>query len=1034
MSRRVQAMRSSSGLLMLFVLALLVVGCSKKQPPPPPAAPPPPVHFVNVAQEAGLEVFRHGGSADTSILEQPIPRDALTGGFVRAKIASFLGSGVGFADYDGDGHPDLYLVNCGPDEATSRNTLFRNNGDGTFTDVTDEAGVGHRGQGFAVTWGDYDNDGLIDLYVANNGPNVLYRNNGDGTFSDVTEEANAQDDRFTIATTFADYDHDGDLDLYLVNYIDLARLPKKAQLRFPEDFPGADNVLLQNDGSGRFNPKTDETKLGDGGRRGRAAVFADLTINNAVDLFLANDREPCQVLISSWDGTKWDGTFRDDAPQRQAALETSAQGLALGDFDNDGYPDCYVTTGAGQPDVLLKNEVTTFRLYQATPGLFDLTVERFSTGSVFFDYDNDGAKDILSVGEDTAGSGAGTVLLFANNNDGNVVFQRPPTFRDVTGEARLVRLGSPRCRGLSVADYDGDGDVDVCVQVNGGSPLLLRNEGGNRNNWLEVRLVGVHGRDNRSAIGAKVQVNAGKASRDGDQAEGRPIRNNTGELFGANGYQSSNINVLYFGLGQNTTANLYIKWPQGYVQRPTNVPANQVYTVTETTAAKPSSCPLVFAWDGERYRFLSDTLGSVHLGAIMAVGSTYMTASLLDTDEYLKIPGEQLKSKDGYWSIIFSDRLQETAYLDRAKLLVADHPADVVLYLNERLSSRPPYPEFRLFASRSERLLVSAVREDGTDILPALSKIDRVYAPHGKLLSYGGIVEPHSYILDLGDLSGYEHPVLVLYGWSDFAMMSSRDAAGQAGIRVLPVTLSVKNASDQWTVAIEDIGEPGAWPKPQAVDLAGLFTSSDYRVKITTNIPLCYDRATVIDAEPRLAVRLTELEPDRARLVQAGFATAFRPDGRKPDLFDHEEVMPYRPWSMFCFGKHTRYGDVRPLLLEIDDMYAIMAPGDEVVIDFGAAKAPELPEGWVRDFILYTDGFTKDIDFRSAFGGSVEPLPFHGMTAYPPPPGQVYPMDEEHRRYLQTYNTRDITPSTAAVADAYTFGFQSEKGLREQAE
>ncbi len=1010
------------GLLALVVLLPVLGGCGKEEPPAP-AAPPPPVRFVDVAQEAGLTAFRHGGSADASILTEPIPREAVTPEFVRSKIASFLGSGVGFADYDGDGAPDLYLVNCGADEETSRNALFRNKGDGTFTDVTEEAGVGHTGQGFSVTWGDYDNDGLMDRYQAYNAPNVLYRNNGDGTFSDVTEEAGAGGDGFTIAATFADYDHDGDLDLYQVNYIDVGKLPEKGDLRFPEDFPGAENVLLQNDGSGHFNPKTQETGLGDGGRRGRSAVFTDVTINNAVDLFLLNDCEPCQLRIISWDGTKWDGTFSDQAARYQTDLNASGQGLAFGDFNNDGYPDCYVATGSGEPDVLLRNESTFFSGYEATPGLFDATVKRLSPGSVFLDYDNDGAKDILSVGEDPSGSGAGTILLCANNNDWNVVFHTPPTFRDVSGEAGLADLGSPRWRGLSVADYDADGDVDVCVQVNGGSPLLLRNEGGNRNNWLEVRLVGVHGRDNRAGIGTKVQVNAGKVTRDADQEEARPIRNNSGEVLGANGYQSTNVNVLYFGLGQNTTANLYIKWPQGYVQRPNNVPANQVLTITETTAAKPSSCPIVFAWDGERYRFLSDTLGSVLLGAIQEDGSLF---SLLDTDEYLKIPGDQLKPKDGYWSVIFSDRLREPAHLDRAKLLVGDHPADVLFYCNERLSSQPPYPEFRLLASRSERLPVSAVREEGTDILPALSKVDRVYAPHAEFLNYEGIVETHSYILDLGDLSGYQHPVLGLYGWSDFATTNARYAAAQAGIKVLPVTLEVKDASGEWTVAIEDIGEPGGWPKPQTVDLAGLFKSDDYSIRITTNIAMYYDRATVIDYDPGLEMRVTEMEADRAELVKAGFATAFRPDGHKPDLFDHENMMPYSPWTMACFGKHTRYGDVRPLLLETDDMYAIMAPGDETVIDFKAERAPDLPEGWVRDFIFYADGFMKDIRHRVAYSCWIEPLPFHGMTAYPPPPGESYPMDEEHCRYLATYNTREIKPSDSAVADAYTFGFQAE--------
>jgi hypothetical protein len=1003
-------------LFVLVLLAFVAAGCAKKQPPPAPAPSEPvtPVHFVNVAKEAGLEAFRHGGSADASILSQPIPREAVTPEFVRAKIAGFLGSGVGFADYDDDGYPDLYFVNCGADDASSRSALFHNNGNGTFTDVTDNAGMGHVGQGMAVTWGDYDNDGFVDLYVACNGPNVLYRNNGKGTFTDVTELAGVQDDRFTIAATFVDYDHDGDLDLYLVNYIDPTKLPDKPQLRFPDDFPGVENVLLQNDGSGHFKNVTEQTKISDGARRGSAGVFADLTVKNAVGLFLVNDRQPWQAFISTWNGVTWDGTYREQAVGPDPA--PSAQGLVLADVDNNGYPDAYVATGPGEPDVLLLNYGGgKFLPYQATPGLLDATVSRMSTGAAVFDYDNDGGWDIISAGEDVTGSGAGTMLLFANNKDGNVVFNKPPTFRNVSQEAGLAELGSPRCRGLSVADYDRDGDLDVCVQVNGGSPLLLRNEGGNRNHWLDLRLEGVRERDNRSAIGTKVNVTAGGVR--------------FGELVGANGYQSANPpGVLHFGLGQETTAHLYVKWPQGYVEEFDKVQGDRPFAVSETTAGKLSSCPMLFAWDGEKYRFVSDTLGSVLLGAIQADGST---VSLLDTDEYVKIPGEQLQPKDGYWSVIFSDQLRETAYLDRGHLLIVDHPADVLFYCNERLSSAPPYPEFRLFTARGERLPISAVREDGTDILPALSKIDRVYAPHGKPLNYEGIVEPHSYILDLGDLSGYGHAVLVLFGWSDFSTVDARYAAGQAGVSVLPVTLSVKDASGEWVTAIEDIGEPGGWPKPETVDLKGLFKTNDYHVRITSNIALYYDRATVMDYAPDLPLRVFPMEADRAELVHGGFAQMSRPDGRKPDVFLHEQKLPYSPWGMFCYGKHTRYGDIRELLVATDDIYAIMAPGDEAVIDFATSRAPELPQGWVRDFVFYADGFMKDIRYRIAYGSYVEPLPFHKMSAYPPVTGESYPMDEQHRRYIEAYNTRDITPATASGAGFPPVGFGQEGGATE---
>jgi len=1006
------------------MLGLVLGGCGKKEAPAgAPSAPEPgaggepevlvPVHFVDVAEQAGLSSFRHGGSSDTGFLESPIPREQLTPEFVRSKISSFLGSGVAFADYDSDGDPDLYFVNCGPDEAGSSNALFENNGDGTFSDVTEAAGVGDTGQGFAVTSGDYDNDGLADFYVANNGPNVLYRNNGDGTFSDVTAEVGAQDDRFTIAATFTDYDHDGDLDLYLINYIDFSKLPGKAELDFPEDFPGAENLLLQNDGSGRFHPRTTETKLSDGARRGRGAVFADFTKNNAVDLFLINDMEPSQLKISSWDGHRWDGTFREEGPSWGADFSGSSLSVTADYLDPDPHPDLYIARGPGEEDLLLLN-VNRFIPYTRTPEVLRRTRDRLSTAGVFFDYDNDGDKDILSVGEDVSGSGAPALLLYSNNGDSNIM-NLQASFTDVTRQSGLEELGSPRCRGLSVADFDGDGDLDVCIQVNGGSPLLLRNEGGNRNNWLGIRLRGVRDRDNRLGIGSKVQVYWH------DERGERTAKNH---IIGSAGYQSTSSMELHFGLGSAERASrVVVNWPLGFIQGATEVRANRVLTLEETTAGKFTSCPLVFAWDGETYRFLSDTLGSVLLGAIQPDGSTF---SLLDTDEYLKIPGDRLKPRDGHWSIIFSDRLRETAYLDRAKLLVVDHPADVVFYANERLSSRPPYPEFKLFATRSERLPVSATREDGTDILPQLSQVDRVYAPHGKPLQYEGITEKHSYILDLGDLSGYEHPVLVLYGWSDFATVNARYAASQAGISVLPISLEVKKADGTWVTAVEDIGEPGGWPKPQTVDLAGLFKTDDYRIRITSNTALYYDRATVIDVDSDIELRVSEIDPARAELVRAGFATAYRADGRKPDLFDHERMMPFSPWAMACYGRHTRYGDVRELLLRIDDVFAIMSPGDEAVLDFAVSDAPDLPEGWQRDFLFFADGFMKDIRFRVAHAAWVEPLPFHGMTGYPPPPGESYPMTEERRRYLETYNTRDITPENSPLADGSTFSFDAE--------
>jgi hypothetical protein len=176
------------------------------------------------------------------------------------------------------------------------------------------------------------------------------------------------------------------------------------------------------------------------------------------------------------------------------------------------------------------------------------------------------------------------------------------------------------------------------------------------------------------------------------------------------------------------------------------------------------------------------------------------------------------------------------------------------------------------------------------------------------------------------------------------------------------------------------------------------------------------------------------MDPDRAELVHGGFAKTFRPDGHKPDIFLHEQKLPYSPWGMFCYGRHTRYGDIRELLLATDDRYAIMAPGDEAVIDFATSRAPELPQGWVRDFVFYADGFMKDIRARIAYGSYVEPLPFHGMSAYPPARGESFPLDEKHRRYVETYNTRDVTPATASGPKVPAVGFGEEGGATKRGE
>ncbi len=532
----------------------------------------PAVVFTDVAAAAGID-FVHSTGPRT----HQLPED--------------MGSGAAWGDYDGDGFPDLYLVNQpGPwgqaaraDAPTSR--LYHNNGNGTFSDATVRAGVANRGgYGMGAAWGDYDNDGFPDLYVTNYGRSVLYHNNHDGTFTDVTDRAGVANDRWGMTAIWFDYDRDGYLDLYVTNYVDynLRGVPAGAVSRQyelnvpftlnPASFAPVPNRLYHNNHDGTFTDVAPRLGVADADGRSLVASFVDFDLDGWPDLYVGNDISSNRLYLGLGRGR-----FQDISASSWTSENRGTMGIAIGDFDGDGDNDMFLTHWVTQGDALYQN----LWVEQQRRGQLHLSdvADLFGCGSIsmpvvgwgtfFFDFDNDGSLDLFVVNGSTLEDKSGTGLiperpfLFWRKGDAG--------FFDVAGSAGRALERPMVARGAAYADYDGDGDLDAIITTNHGRAVLLRNDGGNRNHWLAVHLTGTQ--SNRQGVGAKLYLKAGGK---------RSYRE-----YGVGGsYLSQSALDAWFGLGrvQHVDA-LEIIWPSGAEQTLQSLPVDRVLEVTEGTAA-----------------------------------------------------------------------------------------------------------------------------------------------------------------------------------------------------------------------------------------------------------------------------------------------------------------------------------------------------------------------------------------------------------------------------------------------------------------
>jgi len=741
-----------------------------------------------------------------------------------------------------------------------------------------------------------------DVLLVGTNSVALLKRIGPEAFTNVTETAGLNG-RAAHRAQWIDYDHDGDIDLLLASAPSLQ--------------------LWQNNGDATFTNVTAAVGLAGAGAAADVAAV-DLEANVALDFIAAGGAQPSLVLIN-----QRAGQFAK-MPEPPGPWPSAHRVLA-DDLDNDGHMDALL---ARDDELLIIFGQRARRQSLDLKRLRDLT-------PLLLDFDNDGWLDVCVAGN--AAAGQGTLQLWRNTGAGN--------WSDVTS-ATGVPTSLPAIRDLLAADLDGDGDTDLLL-VTANGLRLLRNDGGNVNSQIKLRLVGT--KTNPAGLGTRVEVRAG---------EFRVTR-------------SFNTAALEIGLGKlKRLDSVQTVWGNGIVDNLIDLAAKPALTIAEKNVAA-GSCPYLYAWDGRQFRFVTDLLGNSPLGLSYRRGAVLPA----DPEEIVCIGGaKNFRPRRGQYELEVTEELREVLYLDAAKLIAVDHTPEVEVHSIDKLGP-PPYPPSELWTLRSPRAARSVLGDDGIDRTEATRRIDGVFAPPGHALPppLRGQCEPLALTMDFGPLDVSRPLVLALTGWIQYGDASANIAASQnASLPFIAPKLEAEMGNGVWQPLEVVVGMPAGKTKTIVCDLNGKLPPGMRRLRLTTTFELRWDRIALFERAPASEVQQHELLPRAAELRFRGFSEIKSRASGHPQTPAYDKVSSRPPWRTTPQGWCTRYGDVLELVAARDERLAIVNAGDTVSLRFDAGALPPVPLGHTRTFFFYSVGWDKDSDPNVVEGDTVEPLPVNG--------------------------------------------------------
>ena len=630
-----------------------------------------------------------------------------------------------------------------------------------------------------------------------------------------------------------------------------------------------------------------------------------------------------------------------------------------GDLNNDSFTDVATVT-AEKIEIAFGGGKT-----------ISLPLGQFSvTGLSLIDYDNDGWLDLVA-----AGNG---LRIWRNGGAAG--------FREMTQTLGLDKLGSGKISFLAAADLDGDCDTDLVVAVEGAGLKLWRNDGGNANHQLKLRLLG-H-RSNASALGVRYEVSAG----------------------GLRAWRTVQRLPIEVGVGRHEVVDsVAVRWFDGFINND-EIKVTPCNVVALDEIEKPTgSCPYLYAWDGAGFRFVTDLLGAAPLGLPLSDKRNIEA----DPIEYVWLGNEQsFPAREGKFVLQVTEELREVLYLDEANLVVVDHPPGSEIHTTGKLRPGGPFPPHELVTLHHRHPLLRATNHEGMDVTAALNEVDRKFVSPTKLRArqLRGLAEPHSVTLDFGPLPT-DHPlVLALTGWLRFGGgMANMGAAHTPGLPFPFPTLEVE-VNGVWQPVDVSVGAPAGKTKSIIVDLGGKLPAGSQRLRLSAAFEIHWDRIALMEKRDNLETYITHIAPSRTDLHWRGYSEFETRPWYFPLTPAYTNVRATADWTITPSGWCTRYGAVDELLSAQDNALALVSGGDELTLEFANHSLPPKPAGTVREFFFYSVGWDKDADFHCDLGWQVGPLPWHGMN------DQLYGKQTRpsfaNDGWIQKSNTRWVGPYT----------------------